>query len=128
MTRVELLRFKKILEDEREAALRAAFRQRQRISTEQSAEAFEQLGYDVDRELALADLIRHSGLIREIRAALDRIETGAFGVCLSCQKPIRPKRLMAVPWAPLCIRCQETAEEQDGADHDFPGEARQTAA
>ena len=80
-----------------------------------AAEAFEQIGYASERELALADLSRHSELIRQIRAALGRIEDRTFGVCQYCRKPIRPKRLMAVPWTPLCIRCQETADGQDGA-------------
>ena len=64
----------------------------------------------------MADLSRRSDLLRQIRAALGRIENGTFGVCQHCRKAIPPKRLMAVPWTPLCIRCQETADGQDGAD------------
>ena len=49
-------------------------------------------------------------MIRQIRAALGRIEAGTFGVCQRCRKPIRAKRLIAVPWTALCIRCQEKAD------------------
>src|SRR5579859_976301 len=31
--------------------------------------------------------------------ALERIRTGAYGVCLECQEEVQPKRLEAVPWA-----------------------------
>ena len=113
MTGSELLKFKNILENEQHAAMRAALQRRQSIAIEQSAETFEQISYDSDRELAVADLSRHSDLVRQIRAALRRIENGTFGVCQYCRKPIRLKRLTAVPWTPLCIRCQETADGQD---------------
>lgn len=46
-------------------------------------------------------------LLREVEAALLRIETGSFGICQACEEPITPKRLDAVPWARFCIPCQE---------------------
>lgn len=128
MTVRELLSFKKMLENERDAAVRAALKRRQSIAIEETAEAFEQIAYDRERELALADLTRHSDLVRQIRAALGRIENGTFGVCQRCRKPIRQKRLMAVPWTSLCIRCQETADGQDRATSYSAEKTRATAA
>ena len=113
MTEKELLSFKKILGTEQDAAVRAALRRRQSIAIEQSAEEIEQISYDTERELAVADISRHSDLVRQIRAALGRIENGTFGVCQCCRKPIRLKRIKAVPWTSLCIRCQETVDGQD---------------
>jgi DnaK suppressor protein len=46
-------------------------------------------------------------LLREIADALERIENGAYGVCLECEEPISAKRLEAVPWARYCVTCQE---------------------
>jgi DnaK suppressor protein len=43
--------------------------------------------------------------IRDIRLALHRIESGEFGVCTVCQKPIAKARLNAVPWATHCVDC-----------------------
>ncbi|MBB4184973.1 TraR/DksA family transcriptional regulator [Sinorhizobium terangae] len=43
--------------------------------------------------------------IRAINAALDRIESGTFGICVRCGDPISPERLHAVPHAPLCQTC-----------------------
>ena len=46
-------------------------------------------------------------LLREIADALHRLDQGNYGVCLSCEEPISPKRLDAVPWARYCVACQE---------------------
>jgi DnaK suppressor protein len=46
-----------------------------------------------------------------IDAALGRIEEGVFGECEECGEEIGDARLKALPWAPLCIACQEKKEE-----------------
>ena len=45
-----------------------------------------------------------------IQHALERINDGSFGICVDCGGSIRLKRLQALPWASLCIPCQEQAE------------------
>lgn len=46
--------------------------------------------------------------LRLVNEALDRMESGDYGICLSCEEPIAAKRLQALPWARYCIVCQET--------------------
>jgi DnaK suppressor protein len=46
-------------------------------------------------------------LAQQALAALDRLADGSFGVCLECETPIAPKRIIAAPWAARCIHCQE---------------------
>jgi RNA polymerase-binding protein DksA len=46
-------------------------------------------------------------LLRELEAALARVDEGSFGVCQGCGEPISERRLEAVPWASFCIPCQE---------------------
>jgi DnaK suppressor protein len=46
-------------------------------------------------------------LLREVEAAVRRIEQGTYGVCHECEEPISPKRLDALPWAKYCVTCQE---------------------
>ena len=41
----------------------------------------------------------------EVEAALEKIESGTYGVCEDCQKPIAPARLEAKPAARYCIDC-----------------------
>jgi DnaK suppressor protein len=48
-----------------------------------------------------------SQLLRELEAALHRLDGGGFGICERCREPISAKRLEALPWARFCVACQE---------------------
>jgi DnaK suppressor protein len=50
--------------------------------------------------------------LKSIQEALRRMDRGEYGECLRCGEDINEKRLMAVPWATLCIQCQEEAEKE----------------
>lgn len=41
----------------------------------------------------------------QIRAALQRIADGTYGICANCGATIAPARLQALPTATLCINC-----------------------
>ncbi len=43
--------------------------------------------------------------VRQVRAALRRIETGQYGVCAGCGQPIGATRLAAIPTAVTCLHC-----------------------
>ena len=49
-------------------------------------------------------------MLQMVDDALGRIEDRRFGVCASCEEEMNPKRLEAVPWARLCLSCQEKQE------------------
>ena len=49
-------------------------------------------------------------LLQEVDEAIVRIETRRFGVCAACEDDMNLKRLEAVPWARLCLSCQEKQE------------------
>ena len=54
--------------------------------------------------------------LKLIEEALDRIQAGDYGICLSCEEPIPAKRLQALPWAKYCVTCQQSlANLQDDA-------------
>jgi RNA polymerase-binding transcription factor DksA len=44
--------------------------------------------------------------MEEIEDALRRIGHGAYGTCVSCDRPIPFERLEAVPSADRCVTCQ----------------------
>jgi RNA polymerase-binding transcription factor len=50
-----------------------------------------------------------------IRAALQRMEDGSYGRCVTCGEPIAPRRLAALPYATQCIACVTRAEHQGRA-------------
>jgi len=117
MTKTELNKFKEFLEA-KQAELANVLRNRDGIVIEKSPDALDEVQNAAERELAIRNLDRESNLLRNVRAALHRIHEGTFGVCLHCEEDISLKRLNAVPWAPYCIQCQETADrnQQEGQE------------
>src|SRR5579863_6583743 len=85
-------------------------RKREGITIEKSADQMDEIQYASERDLAIQNVDRESALLRQVQAALRRIQDGSFGTCFDCERAISPKRLAAVPWASRCIECQETAD------------------
>jgi DnaK suppressor protein len=56
---------------------------------------------------------RDRRLIGKIEEALTRLETGTFGKCTSCGRPISAARLRARPVTDLCIDCKTDAERAE---------------
>ena len=52
--------------------------------------------------------------LKLVEEALDRLDAGDYGVCLSCDEPIADKRLRALPWARYCVVCQELMGTERG--------------
>src|SRR4051812_46638018 len=50
--------------------------------------------------------------LRLVEEALDRLNTGDYGICLACEEPIPAKRLRAVSWARYCVPCQDSVGRQ----------------
>jgi DnaK suppressor protein len=117
MTKSEVNKYKEILET-RQAELVEVLRNRDGITIEKSPDALDEVQNAAERELAIRNLDRESNLLRNVRAALRRIDDGSFGVCVHCDEEISPKRIAAVPWTPYCIQCQEAADkaQEDGSE------------
>jgi RNA polymerase-binding protein DksA len=60
--------------------------------------------------------------LHEIDSALDRVRNGSYGMCSACRKPIAAKRLNAMPWAELCVKCKEEEEKKPVAPSEGPEE------
>ena len=58
-----------------------------------------------DQQMAIAREERRRNEIRRIDAALDRIDEGDFGYCVTCGEDIDRKRLDYDPTLPNCIDC-----------------------
>ncbi len=50
--------------------------------------------------------------LRFIQEAIKALDRGQYGECIGCGEEIKAKRLEAVPWATMCIRCQEETEAE----------------
>jgi DnaK suppressor protein len=114
--------FRQLLEAKRNELLFSTG-DREEILIEHAAEEFDRLQQQLNREVAIRNLDRESTLLKEVQAALARIEDESFGICLRCDEPIPEKRLKAVPWAAYCVPCQESVDRQRASgefedDHD----------
>ncbi len=103
----------------KEAELIAGLNNREGLATEPEPDFFDEIQRAADRALLFESLDRSSALLRNVRAALARLADGSYGECLRCGEEITAKRLAAVPWAALCLQCQEQAdlESQWDSDH-----------
>lgn len=71
-----------------------------------------------DRNFTLRLRERERFLLLKIDEALERIDSGEFGICESCGADIAAKRLEARPVATLCIECKTKAEAAEKARGD----------
>jgi len=75
------------------------------------------LGTDTYEQEVATDLVdNESNRLKQVRAALDRIDQGTFGRCEHCGRDIERKRLQVVPYTTLCIDCAREVERQGGPD------------
>ena len=66
--------------------------------------------YDREFSLGLASNERQS--LYELDDAIKKIEEGTFGICEECKSLITKTRLKVVPFARLCVKCQEKKEKR----------------
>lgn len=73
------------------------------------------LGSDAfEQEFTLSLMASEEGTLEMIDNALARIRARTYGTCEDCGGVIAKKRLEAVPFASLCIRCAEKQEQGTG--------------
>lgn len=85
------------------------------LVVERVGDDMEKLMAQASREQASEDLSRWQGVLAEVYDALGRVNTPSWGLCQGCDHPISPKRLEALPWASLCLGCQEKQEIPRGS-------------
>ena len=82
---VQLKAFKRALRAQQTVAIHDRGENRGVIAVERSADELDQAGLSAEREFAILGVNRESALLRNIQAALRRIENGTFGTCTSCE-------------------------------------------
>ncbi len=65
-----------------------------------------------DREMQYGYATAEQKLLYEIDAALLRLKEKSFGKCQSCGRNIKINRLLAVPYAKFCVKCQEEEDKK----------------
>jgi DnaK suppressor protein len=67
---------------------------------------------DIDRNTLEALEMAEVRRLNRIDAALARIKSGNYGICMSCGARIPRERLEAIPHALLCVKCQSSEERR----------------
>ncbi|MGH9721159.1 MAG: TraR/DksA family transcriptional regulator [Bryobacteraceae bacterium] len=102
--------YRKALES-RAAELSQSLRRREPIAVQAAPDLLDQEVMAAGRDEAVNNLERETRMLRQIEAALARVERNVYGVCLHCGNDISPKRLDALPWAAYCVNCQEAVDQ-----------------
>lgn len=118
MTASDCNQYRTLLEAKQRELL-GGLRRRDGIEIEAEADVFDEAQRTAERELLILNLDRDSILLRDVRAALARLDEGTFGLCLRCEEEIARRRLEAVPWASLCLKCQQWADTHRGGESDW---------
>jgi DnaK suppressor protein len=58
-----------------------------------------------EQGLTLSLLESEEVVLGQVQAALERIDTGVYGLCDECEGKIPKTRLKAIPYTPYCVKC-----------------------
>ena len=97
------------------AELTAGFQDRSGLAIENSADMLDTIRMATDRDVLVQSLNINAQMLSEVREALARLSNGEYGVCEDCDESIAPRRLQAIPWARVCVKCQEARDRGDGS-------------
>ena len=65
---------------------------------------------DRGTDMALEENLR--SMVEEIDAALEKLEKGTYGICDNCGGTIKVARLERLPYATMCVECQQRMERR----------------
>ena len=105
--REQLLQQRQEILDMYEQDLRAG-----KVSSDEGAEDIvDKANSAYNREFLLLLSGNERDTLREIEAAIERLDAGTYGQCGNCGQDIPAQRIEALPWALYCVDCQERAEK-----------------
>jgi DnaK suppressor protein len=73
----------------------------------------DQAAAEIDRNFMLKLKGRERKLLKKIDEAIDKIDSGTYGICEACGEEINIRRLEARPVTTMCIECKTEQEEEE---------------
>jgi DnaK suppressor protein len=119
MSKTQLARFRKLLEEKRDDIIKKAketLEEDMTLDTNDLPDEMDLASSEYLQSFTFRLRGREKSFLDKITKALDRIDNGTFGVCEECGDEISVKRLEARPETTLCIRCKE---DQERAEKDY---------
>ncbi len=118
MDKRKLARLRKVLTAEHENLFRSLHRSREaeeEILLEKTEDEGDLALISHNKELLYNLAETDFRRLKAIEDALGRMDREEYGQCAGCGEDINEKRLVAVPWATMCLACQEEAERENPA-------------
>src|SRR6478609_2528236 len=116
MTKVQLKKFRDMLEAKREEIIKRAQQtldQDMALDTDDLPDEMDLASSEYLQSFTFRLRGREKAFLDKINKALAKIEDGSFGTCEECSEEISTKRLEARPETTLCIRCKEDQERME---------------
>lgn len=100
---------------------------REDLGPKEIGDQFDSASEGREQELGYLMNTRDRQKVLRIEEALRRLDDGEYGICEECEEPIGVKRLHAMPFTKLCVRCQEQEEaaEQMARERELEEDERQ---
>lgn len=107
--------FRNILNDEMRGLLNEADKTVTEMTSDSSnfPDPTDRATQESDRNFELRIRDRERKLINKIKDALERIDSGEFGICEECGDEISEARLKVRPVTTLCINCKMEEEQKE---------------
>ncbi|MGW8178206.1 MAG: TraR/DksA family transcriptional regulator, partial [bacterium] len=109
MNKKQLRQFEKLLLEAKETLIdrvqKAEVDGRETDAEIEARDLADQASSSYTKELLFSKSNSDRQFLQKIEDALERLENGEYGECSSCEETIGLKRLEAVPWARLCLKC-----------------------
>jgi len=77
-------------------------------------DSIDQATQSLDKEILFELSDNERKILRDIEAALRKMEKGTYGLCEHCKNVIEKKRIKALPSARYCMVCQSGSERNRG--------------
>jgi DnaK suppressor protein len=115
LTQKKLDYFRNLLDEKLEELLHEANKTVTGMTSQEEtyADPTDRAALESDRNFTLRIRDRERKLIGKIKEALERIETGTYGICEVCGEEISEARLKARPVTTLCIECKKREEMEE---------------
>jgi DnaK suppressor protein len=112
MSALDLNVFREILEKDRSRLIDEIQAETAKLNsyTEVNPDPFDLADKSFQQDITAGRLRYMKRNLKQVEAALKRIQEKTYGICVRCGKHINPERLEAMPYATLCVNCKKGQE------------------
>lgn len=111
MNQNDLARFRERLEKHKSEVLSLILNEDDSTATREALDDVDHTSDMLAREMGSRLSSSHKNNLRKVDEALKRINEKSYGNCMECGADIPIKRLEILPFAELCVQCQEEYEK-----------------